>query len=112
MKKLARKDKDQMIIFLDSWLKTWSKNKKRGVYGSLWKIFLQMKDNGIDNRVEFKQLGDYGLFLLNIILYSFQEYNHGDDMTEKGEPRLIEAVIALHLLVSYLKDELETLKDI
>jgi len=109
MKRLTKKEQDQFIRFLDSWLRTWSKNRENGTYGNLWKIFLLMKDNGIDNRVEFKQLGGYGLHLLNIILYSFQEYSD-EDIREEGEPQLVEAVIALHLLIGYLKDELKILK--
>lgn len=106
MKKLSKKDREQYTLFLDSWLKIWSKNSKDGVYGDLWSVFRRMKNQGIKNNTEFKQLGGFGLYLLNIILYSFQEY--GDvDMREEGEPRLIECVIALHLLTKYLNGELE-----
>jgi len=106
---LTAKDKEQLVRFLDSWLKTWAKNKKKGVYGNLWSAFRRMKDQGIENNKEFKQLGGFGLYLLNVILYSFQEYGD-ENMREEGEPRLVECVIALHLLTKYLGSELEILK--
>jgi len=109
MNRLTAKDKEQLARFLDRWLKTWAKNKEKGVYGSLSSVFRQMKDQGIENNAEFKQLGGFGFYLLNIILYSFQEYLD-EDMREEGEPHLIECVIALHLLTKYLEEELEILK--
>ena len=109
MNRLTNKDKEGFVQFLDSWLKTWSKNSKEGVYGDLWRVFRQIKDQGIENNTEFKQLGGFGLYLLNVILYSFQEY-WDKDVREEGEPRLIECVIALHLLTKYLEGELEILK--
>lgn len=109
MKQLTTKEKEQYAQFLDGWLKTWAGNMGKGLYGNLWKVFKQMKDQGIEGNTEYKQLGGFGLFLLNIILYSFQEYGD-EDIREEGEPRLVECVIALHLLTKYLGSELEILK--
>lgn len=109
MNRLTAKDKEQLVQFLDSWLKTWAKNKEKSVYGTLWDVFRQMKDHGIENNAEYKQLGGFGLYLLSIILYSFQEY-WDEDIREESEPRLIECIIAFHLLIRYMDGELGVFK--
>lgn len=90
--------------YLDGWLKFWGKNKDSGNYSKLWKYFKEIKEKGLKEDEHYKKLGDYGLFLLNYILYSFEEYEYPS--TEKeNEPSLLDCIISFHILMNYLKNE-------
>lgn len=87
--------------YVDGWLKIWGKNKDKGNYGKLWDFFKSLKEEGLEGNQSYKQLGEFGLYLLNYILYSFQEYEDKQEREDK-EPILLDSIIALHLLMNYL----------
>lgn len=87
--------------YVDGWLKLWGKNKDQGNYGKLWDLFISLKEEGLEGDKSYQQLGEFGLNLLNYILYSFQEYEDKQEREDK-EPILLDSIITLHLLMNYL----------
>jgi len=69
---------------------------KKGFYNEMWQIFRSIKEQGLEEGPEYKKLGDYGINLISLILYS-------DD----DELKLIENIIALHKLLDYITNKEE-----
>jgi len=96
IKPLDRVEVDGYAAHFYEYLRIHKKYLNSGFYNKMWQIFRNIKEQGLEEGPEYKKLGDYGITLISLILYS-----------EDDELKLVENIIALHKLLDYFtnKDE-------